>query len=181
MHKTRLLLSLSLVLGGCAFKPEDAGLCKLNCSNAIISGNDAQMTFVPKSVPSSITCAAASAGQVISDPIFAQFLIAEAFDNGTDTPGQRPVPSISVEPIVNGLRSDLPQDNPNVEADGSAARYRGIITPKNNWCSDTCGVVTLEVAAVCPPAGSQSDVTIQFHSGALYSDPLTFPTATLAP
>jgi hypothetical protein len=174
------MLSLA---SACSVEPEDPGLCKLNCTNAIIGSNDVPLSMTLQTSTSTVTCAAGAAGQVINDPFFAQFLVAEAFDTGGDTPGQRPVPFISVEPIVNGLRSDLPEHNPNVEINGNVftpARYKGIITPKDNWCSDTCGVVTVEVAAVCPPAGSSSEVTIQMHSGALYSDVATFTTTTLS-
>ncbi len=175
------LSMMNLVLG-CSYKPEDPGLCKLNCSSAIIGSNDVPLSLKLQSATNSVTCSAAAAGQVISDPFFAQFLVAEAFDAGGDTPGQRPVPFISVEPIVNGLRSDLPEHNVNVDINGNIftpARYKGIITPKDNWCSDTCGVVTIEIAAVCPPAGSSSEISIQMHSGALYSDIATFTTTTL--
>jgi len=174
------LINLAL---GCSYKPEDPGLCKLNCSSAIIGSNDVPLSLTLKSSTNAVTCSANAAGQVINDPFFAQFLVAEAFDVGGDVPGQRPVPFISVEPIVNGLRSDLPEHNPNVEINGdifTPARYKGIITPKDNWCSDTCGVITVEVAAVCPPAGASSDISIQMHSGALYSDIATFTTTTLA-
>jgi hypothetical protein len=176
------LLSLINLGAGCSYKPEDPGLCKLNCSSAVIGSNDSPLSLTLQSATNSVTCGPSAAGQVISDPFFAQFLVAEAFDSGTEKTGQRPVPFISVEPIVNGLRSDLPEHNPNVEINGNIftpARYKGIITPKDNWCSDTCGVVTIEVAAVCPPAGSTSEISIQMHSGALYSDVATFSATTL--
>jgi hypothetical protein len=177
-----LLVTLINLGAGCAYKPEDPGLCKLNCSSAVIGSNDLPLSMSLQSATNNVTCSAASAGQVISDPFFAQFLVSEAFDAGVDQPGKRPVPFISVEPIVNGLRSDLPEHNPNVEINGNIftpARYKGIITPKDNWCSDTCGVVTIEVAAVCPPPGSTSEISIQMHTGALYSDVATFTTTTL--
>lgn len=184
MLRFALMISLINLGWSCSYKPEDPGLCKLNCTDAIIGSNDVPLSMSLKSNTNAITCSAAAAGQVINDPFFAQFLIAESFDSGAEIPGQRPVPFISVEPIVNGLRSDLPEHNPNVEINGNIftpARYKGIITPKDNWCSDSCGVVTLEVAAVCPPAGSSSDVSIQMHTGALYSDIATFTVTTLAP
>ncbi len=176
---TTLLFNLT----ACSYKPEDPGLCKLNCSNAIIAGNDTPMSLTLQTSTQSIACPAGAAGQPLTDPLFMQFLVAEAFNNGGDVAGQRPVPFISVEPIVNGLRSDLPKDNPNVEINGDVftpARYKGILTPKDNWCSDSCGIITVEVAAACPPAGSSSDLSVQLHSGALYSvDPAVFTISTL--
>ncbi|HYX39024.1 MAG TPA: hypothetical protein VE954_38460 [Oligoflexus sp.] len=184
MNRYALIMSVIPFTWNCSYKPEDPGLCKLNCSGAIIGSNDVPLSMSLKSATTQVTCDAGAAGQVINDPFFAQFLISEAFEAGTAAPGQRPVPFISIEPIVNGLRSDLPEHNPNVEINGdifTPARYKGIITPKDNWCSDTCGVVTIEVAAVCPPAGSSSDISIQMHSGALYSDIATFTATTLSP
>lgn len=184
MRQTAMRLALITVLASCSYKPEDPGLCKLNCTNAIITGNDTPMTFTLKSQVNNITCASGAAGNALSDPFVVQFLVAETFDDGTPTGGRRPVPNISVEPIVNGLRSDLPEHNPNVEINGTVftpARYKGIITPKDNWCTDTCGVVTMEVVAKCPPASTTSDVGIQMHSGALYSDLAIFSVDTQAP
>jgi len=140
------------------------------------------MSITLKTATQNIACPSGAAGQAISDPLFVQFLVAEAFNNGGEVAGQRPVPNISIEPIVNGLRSDLPEHNPNVEINGNIftpARYKGIITPKDNWCTDSCGIVTVEVAAACPPAGSSSDLSVQMHSGALYSvDPAVFTIST---
>jgi len=129
-----LLGSLINLGAGCSYKPEDPGLCKLNCSSAIIGTNDIPLSMTLQSTTNSVTCAAGSAGQVISDPFFAQFLVAEAFDSGSDTPGQRPVPFISVEPIVNGLRSELPEHNPNVGFNGN------VFSPARDKCIHTLTV-----------------------------------------
>ncbi len=175
---------IAVVSTQCSVKPEDPGLCKLNCSQAIIGGNDLPLSIKMKTQPVSYTCPTTSAGQPLGDPLFVQFVIAEAYDSGGGNTSDRPVPNISIEPLINGARSDRPADNPNVEINGDVftpARYKGIITPKDNWCSDACGVVTLEVAAVCPPAGEQGEVGIQVHTGALYSDLATFGLQTQSP
>ncbi len=178
-----ILLCLSLAAAHCAYKPEDAGLCKLNCSSAIIGGNDSPMAIELKTGVSDLSCslAAGARGEVYPDPLLAQFNAVEKFDDGTDGGGKRPVPFLSFEPIVNGSRSELPVHNPNVTITDNVftpARYKGIATLKSNWCTDTCGVGTLEVFAVCPPPGKSSQIGMQIHSGALYSEIAVFNIST---
>jgi len=179
-----LTVMLSYFVGSCAYEPEDPGLCKLNCSKAIIGVNDRPMKIELKTATQGITCNAERAGQSLNDPLLAHFLIYESFNDGVENGGKRPVPNLSIEPIVNGLRSELPEHNPNVVIEGNnfiPARYKGIVTPKSNWCSDSCGIVTLEVFARCPPTGFSSDVGIQIHTGALYSDEAIFGVNTQDP
>lgn len=167
------LFILATWLSNCAYKPEDAGLCKLNCSDAIIGGNDSSMVIDLKSKVNSISCPTAAANATVPDPLLVQFVIAEKFDEGGGKQGKRPVPSLSFEPIVNGLRSEEEIHNPNSpKVDGvfTPARYKGVVTPKTNWCTDSCGVATLEIFARCPDAGETSEIGVQVHTGALYSD-----------
>ncbi len=170
--KTNILpfLISIITLQACAEKPEDAGLCSLNCSNAIVGPIEGSIEIMAQS--SGITCAAAAANAPLNDPLTFYFSIVDRFDNdGIER--STPIPNVSVEPIVNGLMSGLAEHNPNVVIDGSTytpARYKGIITPKDNWCSDTCGVTIMEVFAVCPPPGEVSNVNMKIHSGALFSD-----------
>ena len=164
------ILILGVLIAACSEKPEDPGLCKLNCGSAIIGPIESQIELMAQSA--GVTCAAGAAGQSLTDPFTFYYRVTETFDNdGTEK--ILPKPSVSVEPIVNGLMSELAIHNPNVTIDGNVftpARYKGIITPSSNWCSDACGVVTMEVFAVCPPAGETSNVNMQIHSGALFSD-----------
>ncbi len=182
----RMLINLLLVLGlgACSYEPEDPGLCKLNCSKAIIGGNDRPMKFELKTTTQDITCAAQAAGEALSEPLLTHFLVYESYNDGLEDGGKRPVPSLSIDPIVNGLRSELPEHNPNVVINGDTftpARYKGIVTPKSNWCSDSCGIVTLEVFPRCPPPGTTSEVGIQIHTGALYSNEAVFSISTEDP
>lgn len=165
------ILFSSLILGACSFTPEEPGLCKLNCGSAIIGGNDSVMDILLQTATPATACTPAQVGQTIG-PYSAQFVIGEKFDDGTPEGGFRPVPNISIEPLINGIRPNLNNEN-----DGDD-RYRGILTPKENWCSDSCGVISLQVASVCPPVNGNNDLSIQVHSGALYSDEATFTITT---
>lgn len=162
-----------LVLPSCSQKAENAGLCSLNCSKAIIGPIEGKIELMAQS--SGVTCSVDAANTALSDPLTFYFLVSDSFDNdGVER--ATPLPSVSIEPIVNGLTSGLAAHNPNVEIDGNTytpAHYKGIITPKENWCSDNCGVAFMEVFAVCPPPGEVSNVNMKLHSGALFSDDAT--------
>ncbi len=186
MRKLCLYLYASTLLTTCAYQPEDAGLCRLSCSKAVIGSNDLSMAIKLQSSSSTIVCPVAKAN-ADSTPVVAQFLVAEQFysDSGkTKVEQTRPVPNISFEPIVNGPRSTSARNvinagaNPDVPGEYDNVRYIGIPTPRDNWCSDSCGIATIEVTPLCPPAGQTSQVSIQVHSGALYSDTVTFDIKT---
>lgn len=166
----------------CSVKPDDPGLCKLNCAKAVIAGNDIGMKIEFTTTPVAVSCPAAAGGQPLTDAFFVQFLVSEEFDNGTDVKGHRPVPNVSIEPITDGSRSDLPAHNPNVAISGTfynPERYKALITPKDNWCTDSCGVVSLEVFGQCPAPGGNTELGVQIHTGALYSNEMVFPINTL--
>lgn len=161
---------LSLILTTCSEKPSDAGLCSLSCGSAVIGAVDANLELMGQAT--GVTCDASQAGLPLSNPLTFYFRVSETINvNGVES--ILPKPTVSIEPIVNGSMSGEVADNPNVTIDGTVytpARYKGIITPKENWCSDACGVVTMEVVAVCPPAGEASEVNVQVHSGASFSE-----------
>ena len=64
MFRPILMMSMISLASGCSFEPEDPGLCKLNCSSAIIGSNDVPLSFSLKSTTNAVTCAAGAAGQV---------------------------------------------------------------------------------------------------------------------
>ena len=151
--KRILLLVISICLSTCSTKPSDPGLCPLSCGSAAIGPIEANMELMAQS--SGVTCDASQAGQPLSNPLTFYFRVAETIEsNGVES--ILPKPSVSIEPIVNGAMSGATADNPNVTIENGVytpARYKGILTPKDNWCSDSCGVVTMEVVPICPPAG----------------------------
>ena len=181
-----------LLIGGCCLFllscdatstiPADAGLCSLNCGDAIIGPVEAQIKIM-NGESGAINCSAAAANTPLSDPFTYYWLLSEELPGRDDPQASRtaPIPSVSVEPVISGAMSELPAHNPNVEIDGTTftpARYKGIITPKSNWCSDACGVITIEVFSVCPPQGEENTVTAQVHTGALFSDTVTTSVST---
>ena len=171
--KFLLTFAFLIFVSSCSEEPEDPGLCSLNCSKAIIGPVEANIDIMAQSA--GVTCAAAAANTSLTDPLTFYFRVADVFENDG---GERilPIPNVSIEPVVNGIMSELPEHNPNVVIEGNTftpARYKGIITPQSNWCSDACGVATMEVFAVCPPPGETTTVSVQLHSGSLFSEPAT--------
>jgi len=159
----------------CSYQPEDPGQCKLICGSAIIGGNNPEFSIVLKTAKITTECGATAAGSP-SGPYRAEFLIGEAIkdQNGADA-GVRPVPNISVEPIIVGNRPTVNNEN------DTDSRYKGLLTLKDNWCSDACGVVTMDTVGLCPAVGGSDELSIQVHSGALFSDPASFPISTKEP
>lgn len=170
------LAALSLVLfsPACSYQPEDAGQCKLTCGSAIIGGNDLTMSITVKNETPTVACAATAAGMPTGG-YRSMFLIGESIkDQAGQEVAVRPVPNISIEPIIIGQRATIE----NGETDPA---YQGIRTPRSNWCSDACGVVSLESVPLCPPPGISTEYSVQVHSGALFSEPAVYEISTEEP
>lgn len=174
---------LVVLLGSCSEEPEDSGLCRLNCNKAIIGPIEAEIRVVQ--VNQNIVCPTALALGPVLEPLLFQFVISSTYDTIVDpNPKQIPLPSVSIEPIALGSRSGLPEHNPNVLIEGNVftpARYKGIVTPASNWCSDSCGVVAVELVALCPPPGETSDISVQIRTGSLFSEPYNVSVSTAEP
>lgn len=181
MAKTRfvaLILLITKLTSSCSVKPEKPGLCALKCGGAIIAPRDPGFSITPLSQPGTLKCSAAGDFGVVQ----VQFLIAEKTGDSAaapdptagvgaglmlaDTVRETTVPSISFEPVIYGAMS--PNTKPE---DNDETRFQGVVTPAANWCSDSCGVMSLELVPTCVP-DETNEVSIQAHSGALYSDPV---------
>lgn len=147
-----------LSLNGCSKKPDDAGFCSLNCRNAIIGSSDAVFSISSLDPEQVIQCE--TEGN-FSRPVQAKFAINENLGDD-EVVLNRPVPYISIVPNVFGVLADIDDPNPELI-------YRGILTPKSNWCSDTCGVVTVEILPYCPKTGTSNKIVVSVHSGPLAS------------
>lgn len=170
-------LLAALLQGACSYKPEDPGQCKLVCSGAVIAGNDEAgdglqvMKILSKGVTPAVECPTAMASMPVGT-YRSIWVVGEALLNqeGKEV-GFRPTPSISVEPLIVGARAVVE----NGEKDPA---YQGVVTPRSNWCSDACGVVSLDTVPLCPGAGSSTEYSVQIHSGALFSDKAIYGLST---
>lgn len=151
-----LLLALS---GGCGQKPANPGICKLNCSGAVVASNDLVFSLRATTTNVALSCTAPGNFQ---RPIEAKFQIVQN-TGSQEAPRPTPVPAASIAPIVYGDLAPVADPNPE-------DIYQGILTPKSDWCTDTCGVVTLQLLPLCPATGQVTTTTIAMTSGPLSSD-----------
>ena len=188
-----------LFMCGCGVKPSNPGLCSLNCSGAVIGGADASYVISLATPAPAIQCPTGLTQlTAFSGPISTQFVIWDKYKDSNGHDVQIPVPNISFNPLVNGGLVPTQSNSENVTKypagqtlpDGTTHnidmyypyQYVGIVTPKSNWCSDSCGVMTVEIWPYCPVAGSTNNVNVQVSTGAKFSETsqisITTPTVT---
>jgi hypothetical protein len=99
--------------------------------------------------------AAAAAAGTFADTTL-QFKITKKVGTGDGAEVETTVPNVSIRPIVLGP----------VDTSFGEGSYLGVTTPVSDFCSDSCGVVTVTVRGQCPPI-EQSEVSVGIVSGAL--------------
>jgi hypothetical protein len=168
--KTLLVLELWL-LGGCAAESEkgNPGICPLTCGKAVLGSNDPQ--FSAKSVLKDLRfeCPRGLTQPLDLDAVLVQFLFTEKITvNGAER--LRPVPFLAFEPVITGILSEYKNpDNTNPDTGQVPQRYVGVRTPKTEWCTDACGVATIELEPRCLTAGLTNEINVMIHSGPLYA------------
>jgi hypothetical protein len=50
--------------------------------------------------------------------------------------------------------------------------HSGIVTPKSEWCSDACGIMTVDVWPVCV-RGQSNSIAVSLRSGSVMSEPIS--------
>jgi hypothetical protein len=168
----QLMVGLSCWVNGCGVRPEGrGGQCELSCSKAVIGSNRLKIKPINDGAVT-VQCAGTFTDtKPLDGPILVQFVAYDVVgtDSRTGEPRMVPVSNISIEPLVTGLmdyeatNAELREGN-----SSSAFRYSGIVTKSSEWCSDACGVVSLEVQPLCV-SGATNEVSVQVHSGSLHS------------
>ena len=175
-------LFLLIVVVGCGRKPESdfPGNCTLSCSNAII-GSPGEYDIEPAGDISSINynCGKLKESVAFPKPVRIHFRVlrtVERFKDTNDPTRDRPhpIPYISFEPAIIGVLNTnvAGYDENDAEcSSGTAASTSprcGVWTPQEQWCTDSCGLATIEVWPVCV-AGFTNEVTVSLHSGSLFT------------
>ena len=88
-----------------------------------------------------------------------QFRIKKQVGLGSGDTMTTTVPNVSIEPQVIGL----------VDTSIGSGSYLGVKTPTTDFCSDSCGIVSVTIVGVCPSAQS-SEITVGIRSGALSTE-----------
>lgn len=148
---------VAVCLSTCGVKPDNPGSCSLKCGNAVIGAGDYTIEKLTPDV--NYRCPAASAGTVIKQETTIQFRIKKQVGLGSGDTMTTTVPNVSVEPQVIGL----------VDTTIGSGAYLGVKTPTTDFCSDSCGVVSVTVVGICPSAQS-SEITVGIRSGALSTE-----------
>ena len=150
------LIFLAIFLSTCAGKVEGPADCPVDCSNAINAMADTEITEL---VPGpTINCH----GSVVPKVVELSFKIVATSGGGG---AAIPRPSISVRPIFNGSYDPSRNDHEEVE-------YKGIETPKSQWCSNACGVATIKIWPQCEEGATRTH-TLSIISGPVISKPIT--------
>lgn len=94
-----------------------------------------------------------------------------------------PVNNISIQPFVIGPVYEYATNDENAtvkrdEATKTATevtpyKFAGVVTPKSQWCSDGCGVITMEVHFECL-AGASAGTGVAIQSGSIMSEYQSF-------
>lgn len=133
-----VVMLLTIGLSTCAGKVEGPAECPIDCSNAINATASTTITALVSGV--TVYCH----GSVV--PKMVELLFKIDAPSGEGSPqGARanvPRPSISFRPVFNGSYDPGRNDHEEVE-------YKGIVTPKDKWCSSTCGLAKINLWPQC--------------------------------
>lgn len=176
-------LSLTVFLSSCGNGGDGDGQCVLNCTNAVMD-TDVEITTLQVSADA-ITCGPSTASTLFRQ--YAAFKFTKKNDlrkdeDGFYMPETIEAPYVKVTPALYSLESDYSLESLRQGGDGDwiSAAYdplilddsqyylRGIITPQENFCTNSCGVFEVEYTLRCPPSSTDdmtSDVSIEVRSG----------------
>ncbi len=170
-----LFFGITFLASGCGVSPAGApGQCALKCSSAKI-GDSIGMKVTPLNVLEKFVC---SGQGDFERPVVLSFKVTNSVSGSSY--GKKAEDKVDV--AVGGV-SFLAETSGSVFSVGksstengtfsdgnktfSPSQYAGIATPKSEWCTDDCGVLTIQVWPQCPPAGMDLNGTLVVRSGSL--------------
>lgn len=153
-QKIALSIVLLVVINTCSGKPEKWGRCELSCSGGAVATSET--VIQPLTDELTINCNGATTPSVVE----ANFLIS-APSGKSDK--YYPRSNILVKPLLSSGTYD-PSKKFHEEPE-----FKGIATPKSEWCSDKCGVVKISLWVECK-YGFELEHALSLVSGAGTSD-----------
>ncbi len=191
--KISSLFIVLIFIGGCASQASDEaqpGSCRLECSDRKVPA--ASFKIEPLD-PSDITIGCYE-GSEFGSPITVRYQIYEVLSGNPGTPARaveaencidradkpgpygpckRMVGGVGFEPWVLGAVSSGNTNTEHLDANNSPspAKFAGIVTPRSEWCSDTCGIMTYEVWPSCVSGDLSAGV---LAGGASMNPPVKF-------
>lgn len=166
-----------LVLSACgASSQEDSGLCKLSCGKAKI-GDSIGMKVNPLfNASTAYSCSTAAASTPFPRPLVLRFSVTNAVDGAlygkpagstVDVPAQ----GLAFNIITSGsvfYAAGSSKANGELSTNGfEPPEYTGVATPMDEWCTDSCGVLTVQVWPQCPGVGETVEGSVVVSSGSL--------------
>ena len=140
LKKVFCLVTLTFLLATvstCAGQVDGPADCPVDCSNAINANIDTTIEPVVGSV--TINCH----GSVVPKVVELLFIVkAKNLSEGGGGGGEVVRQSISYRPVFNGSYDPTRNDH-------EEAEYKGITTPKDKWCSSTCGIAKVNLWPQC--------------------------------
>ena len=125
---------LLAVVNTCSGKPEKYGRCELSCSQGVVATSETVIQPLADAI--TVNCNGATTPSVVE----ANFLVS-APSGKSDK--YYPRSNILVKPLLVSGTYD-PGKNFHEEPE-----FKGIATPKSEWCSDKCGVVRIALWVEC--------------------------------
>ncbi len=147
----------------CSAEPQGQGFCAISCSGETIAPSDYKIEFIGKGEDLALSCEGIQTGNPYPSevPLRFRFLkkVPTKKGDSTTTDTYTPVSGIDYEVVV--VSGRMAQDNPT----DPAAKYRGILTPMEEWCTDSCGVGGIDLLPTC--LDDDQTVSILVRSGAV--------------
>ncbi len=199
LQSSVLLLVASALLITCAADPDldnSPGTCKISCKKPKNAGNNMRIRFL---MPQALTldCQAKKTSEIVPIPV--RFVVEKPrvslpsdITSGSSTLGGTPAPSvdttdsgttnqwvpvsnISFQPVIfaGALKGTA------VNSDGTFDPSYGVLNDPESWCTDSCGVGSVDVQPMCIP-GSTNSVTMGIQSGNISKNFSVVITGTLS-
>ena len=172
MLRLATILLISLLVATCAADQDSPGFCSLSCDAPKMPSVDSEIVFLGFEDTNEITLhCQGNLDQPYPAEIALRFRVqqkkskiksilpsdGQTTETATDSEAIIPISGISFEPTV--ISGSTTSNNP----DDSSAKYRGILTPQSEWCTDSCGVGAVDVLPECRT--NLHDITVNVKAG----------------
>lgn len=171
-HKKALGVAVLLwALLACSAEPESParGSCSLKCSGPKVGAAEFQVKLLSDASISSqcLFTSDQGASAPLNGPVQVRYLVTgkqDAFLGGSGSSGSSgtggatasafsgdvPRASLGFEPFTMG-QSAVDNTTEEFKRDGKVQpfKFAGVVTPSSEWCTDSCGVATIEVWPLC--------------------------------
>ena len=147
------LLVISVLLNTCAGDIEGDADCPRDCSNSINATPMMKFTNLTEAV--GLDCRGVPEGHQTT--VEAIFQVSGQGAGGEE--GDLPKASIAIRPVMPQICISSEGEN------ASDEEYRCIQTPKDEWCSNECGLISIKFMLACAGGGATRTSSLHLASG----------------